>query len=117
MISIRGFTSVLDIIYASTRYSFAFPTRSKRVPLDILNWLLSILEQEGKIVRIIRVDEDGALARSREFCKLIQKKNITLQTTGGYMSSLNGMVERPHRDAHKATRISIGSNSHLPENL
>lgn len=117
VVSIRGFSSVIDIICASTRYSFSFPTRPKRVPLDILKWLFAILNKENKTVRIIRVDEDGALARSREFCKLVQLQNISLQTTGGYMSSLNGMIERPHRDAHKATRINIGSNIHLPENL
>ena len=33
------------------------------------------------------------------------------------MSSLNGLIKRPHREGHKLTRIAIGSNTNLPENL
>ena len=36
MESIRGFTSVLDIMFISTRYPKIFLTRSKRPPLDAL---------------------------------------------------------------------------------
>ena len=99
---------------ALTGCPFAFPTRSKRVSLDVLRLLFQMLDQESKTVRIVRIDEDSALARSREFCKFIQQQNMSLQTTRGYMSSFNGLVERPHRDAQKSTRIALGSNSALP---
>ena len=39
-ISTRSFTSVLDIICAIIAYSWAFPTRSKRISVSILLWLI-----------------------------------------------------------------------------
>ena len=115
VVSIRGFTSVLDVIYTSTRYSFTFPIRSKRPPIKILRWLFSILQKEGKEVRIVRVDEGRELARSREFFWFIVNQNCALQTTGGYCSSLNRVIDHPHQDGHSTTRISLGCNKHIPE--
>ena len=115
--NIRGFTLVLDVICASTKYSFAFLTRSKQVLTKILTCLFSILKKEGKEVRFVRVDEGKELTRSREFCKFVVDHNCTLQTTGGYCSSFNSVVERPHCDGHRATWISLGGNKHLPEKL
>jgi hypothetical protein len=53
------------------------------------------MQQENKIIRTIRVDEDCALARSYEFTKLLIQYSITLETTGGYASFLNEKIERP----------------------
>ena len=41
-------------------------------------------------MKYIRVDEDGALSRSEEFCKVVRNSNIVLHTTGGYASNKNG---------------------------
>ena len=76
--SIRGFKSVLDIICVSTHYSFAFIMRCKQPPIIILKWLFAILRKEDKIVRIVRIDEDGELACLREFCKLIVDNECSL---------------------------------------
>jgi len=83
VVIIHGFTAVFDVICASTWYQFSFLTSSKRVPLDTLTWLLYILEKEDKDVCIVKVDEDGVLARSCKFFNLLQKCSISLQTTGG----------------------------------
>ena len=39
-ISLRGFTSVLDVMCASTSCPRAYPTRSKRSPTSIVLWLI-----------------------------------------------------------------------------
>jgi hypothetical protein len=57
------------------------------------------------------VDEDGALARSSEFTDFLLLPHITLDTTGGCNSWLNGLIERPNRTiANKARALLINSN-------
>ena len=69
--SVRGFTSVLDVLCASTSYPWAFPTRSKRSPVSIVLWMICVINKQIKTFHRMRVDEDGALARSSEFLKTI----------------------------------------------
>jgi len=45
----------------------------------------------------VRVDEDGALANNSEFSDFLVDRSISLESTGGYASFLNGKIERPHR--------------------
>ena len=103
--SIRGFTSFLSIKDAATNYTWIFLSRNKRPPLDILTFFISILKKENRYIRYVRVDEDGALANSTEFCKLIMFHQITLQTTGGYASSLNGKSE----SLNKVAKFTVSS--------
>ena len=95
--SIRGFTSALAAVCGSTSYPFNFPTKAKTPPIDITLYLIRTVRSLGFQINIIRVDEDGALARSSEFCKAIINENIVLQTTGGGNSANNGMVERSNQ--------------------
>ena len=106
--SVRGYTSVLDITYLSTRCPFSFLCRSKRHPLDVLQCLFNMLNARKRSVRRIRVDEDGALANSYEFNKLLINNNMQLETTGGYGSKLNKIIERPNREYHVKNRIALG---------
>jgi len=82
--SVRGFTSLLSIIDGKERFLWNFPTASKRPPLFIVDYFLSQLQKENVSVNSIRVDEDGALAKSAEFTSFIASRNITLDTTGLY---------------------------------
>ena len=84
--SIRDFTAFLAVKDAATNYTWIFPTRNKRPPLDIVKYLLSILQKENRPTKYARVDEDGALANNTEFCKLLLTNDIHLQDTGGYAS-------------------------------
>ena len=95
--SIRGFSSALAAVCASTSYPFNFPTKSKTPPIAIALFLIRTIRSMGFQIHIIRVDEDGALSKSSEFCKLIVNENIVLQTTGGGNSENNGMVERANQ--------------------
>ena len=58
-------------------------------------------------------NEDGALANSYEFNKLLIDKSIQLETTGGHGSKLNKIIERPNREHHFKTRIALGTQSKL----
>ena len=68
VVSIRGFSSALAAVCASTSYMFNFPTKSRSPPLQIAMYLIRTVRSLGHQVHIIRVDEDGALAKSSEFC-------------------------------------------------
>jgi hypothetical protein len=110
--SLRGFTSMLVIIDASTRMLWLFCTASKTPPMQIIQYFFDILAREECSPKIIRVDEDGALARSTDFTDYLIKLRITLDATGGYSSFLNGKVERPHQTLAKIVRAMIINAGH-----
>ena len=70
------------------------------------------MRNQDKKVAFIRVDEDGALARSSEFMKTCHKMNIIVQTTGGDASSLNGKSESSNKTLANITRDILLNSSH-----
>jgi hypothetical protein len=53
-------------------------------------------------------DEDGALAGSTQFCKLLHDEfHLIFETNDGYASTTNGKVERVHQTYNNMTRTSI----------
>ncbi len=113
--SIRGFTSMLLIIDAKTRMIWLFCSSTKRAPLITVQYFFNIIQKENKTPKTIRVDEDGALARNFEFTKLLLQNNLTMDTTGGYASFLNGNVERPHRTIADMIRALYFNAGHSPD--
>ena len=113
--SIRGFTSNFVAICSSDSYPFRFPSRSKFPPLDILKCLFTTLINQDKKVAFVRVDEDGALARSSEFMRTCYNMNIIVQTTGGDASSRNGNSESPNKKLANITRALLLNSSHKKE--
>jgi hypothetical protein len=68
-----------------------FCTYSKKPPIHILRWFFTNLRRESHLLDNVRVDEDGALARSSCFCQYIRDEDkLDLNSTGGYASHLNG---------------------------
>ena len=110
--SIRGFTSTFVTILPATSYSFGFPYIRKPPPLDTLKFLVTTLRNQDKKVALIRVDEDGALARSSEFMKTCCSMNIIIQTTDGDASALNGKIEIPNNTIATITRARLLNSSH-----
>ena len=106
VVSIRGFTSALDVTCASTSYPFGFPTESKSPPIEILRWLIGTLRSMGHVVNLIRVDEGGELANSSSFAEFVFKSDCVLESTGAGNSTNNGKVERQNRT--KADMIRSG---------
>ena len=107
--SIRGFVSAFDIVDATTSFPIGIPTKSRNPPLGIFEWVIHSLRAQGKKPIILRVDEDGALAKSAEFCKLVIRMKMILQTTAGGNSINNGKVERPHQTSADMIRSSIST--------
>ena len=107
--SIRGFTSALDISCGSTSYPVGFPGKSKTPPLETIRWFISVIRNMGFETTFIRVDEDGALAKSSEFCKLLVDLNCILETTGGGNSTNNGVVERGNRTRANMVRAQLAT--------
>jgi len=95
---------------------WTFPTATKRVPLRILDYFFNMLTKEGITILAVRVDEDGALANNSEFSDFLVDRSISLESTGGYASFLNGKVERPHRTIGQMVRAML-LNSGLPSTL
>ena len=102
--SICVFTSTFVAICSATSHPFVFPSIIKNPPLDILKFIVTKLINQDKKVALIRVDEDGALARSSGFKKTFHNTNITFQTTGGYESSINGKREITNNTLDNITR-------------
>ena len=68
-------------ICSATSHPFGFPYRIKRLPPDILKFIVTALINQDKKVAFIRIDEYGALARSPEFMKTCHNMKIIVQTT------------------------------------
>ena len=106
--SVRGFSSFLSVDCVQTKYSFAFCTRRKRSPIDIIRWILSTLSKLDKQVNFVRFDEGGELARCEELNgMLVDEFNVVMQTTGGYASHLNGVTECGHMSTSNSVRTSL----------
>ena len=112
---IRGFTSTFVAICSDTSYPFGFKSRSKLPPLDILKFPVTTLSNYDMKVALIRVDEDSTLARYYEFMKTCHNMNITVQTTGGDTSSINGKSESPNKTLANITRYLLLNSSHKKE--
>lgn len=111
-ISIRGFTTALNIIDAATRKLWTFVTSDKIPPIRQINFFLSYRKKIQKPCHEIHIDEGGELAKSSEFTDILMDATVNLQTMGGYTSCLNGKVERSHQTLTNMLRESIRDTNH-----
>ena len=113
--SIRGFTSTFVAIFSATSYPFVFPSLRKRLPLDILKFLVTTLRNHYKKVVFIWVDEDVALARYSDYVNTCHNINIIVQNTGGCLSSLIGKIKTPNKTLDNITRALLLKASNKKE--
>ena len=73
------------------------------------------MSNQDKKVAFIRVDKDGALARSSEFTKTCHNMNIIVQTTGRYAPPLNGKREIPNKTLANIKIYLLLNSSHKKE--
>ena len=73
-------------ICSATSHPFGFPCIRKRLPPDILKFLVIALRNQNRKFSFIRVDKYGALEISPEFMKTCHNMNTIVQTTGRYAS-------------------------------
>ena len=109
---IREFTlTFVDICY-DTSYPFGFTYRNKNPPLEILKFLVTTLRNQDKKVALVQVDEDVALIIYSELMRTCHNMNIVVQTTGGYVYSINGKPERPHNTLAIIKKALLINSSH-----
>eukprot|EP00956_Cyclotella_meneghiniana_P008309 scaffold11091_cov47-Cyclotella_meneghiniana.AAC.1 len=106
--SIRGFTATLIVVESTTRYIWTFNSRSKSAPIDICLYFFNQMKSQGYPCIRVRCDEDGGLVNNTEFCKIIYKDlGMTIESTGGYESSINGTAETPIRTLKRTVRSEL----------
>ena len=105
-----GYNSYLLIIDAKTRYIWTFLSKTKHPPIKTIKLFL---QMHGAQTGIVRTDQGGELARSKEFQEVVAEANYSIETTGAGNSSQNGLAERPHRTLGNMIRAAL-VNSNLP---
>ena len=105
--SIRKNEACLTIIDGKTRTLCQFPVKSRRPPLRIITYFIDLVRQLKLPFVSVRIDEDGALAQSADFCRLMAEKSVIMQTTAGYNSTNNGKAERPHYSMQNYMRTTL----------
>ena len=113
--SIQGFTSYLSTHCITTKYDYVFPTRNKRLPVDMLSFFIHSIRQQNINIQVILTDEGGELARSTAFLKFLLFHHSDLDTTSSYTSFLN-KDERGHR-TNLETIKSMLYDSNLGEKI
>ena len=83
-----------------------------RFHLLITQKIVTTQSNQYKKVSFVRVDEDGALARSYEFMKTCHNTNIVVQNTGGDTFSINGNIETPDKALANTTRALLLKSNH-----
>ena len=101
----------MAICYATSK-TFEYSSKSKCPNLDILKVLVATFSNQYKKVAFIRVDEDGALARSSEFINTYHNMNIIVQNTGEDAYSINVKNESPNKTLDNITRALLLKSSH-----
>ena len=105
---IRGFTSMLTVVCENTRILWVFPTASKKAHVFIIRFILTTLMNEQHQCKLIRADEDSVLANSTDVTNLlVDDFNISMETTGGDASWINGNNGRHNRSIHNMVRSSL----------
>ena len=115
--SVRQFKTALLLTEVRSRRKFIFVTRSRSAPIQQITYFVAHMRKKGYSVDQLRIDEDGSLARSANFMKVCTEDlKMHIQSTGGYNSENNGMVESPIKPIKRMMRaMLIGAG--LPDEL
>ena len=111
------FTSIFVAIYSAASHLFEFKYRIKRPTLEILKFIFSIFRNQDNKVALIQVDNDGAMIWSSEFMRTIHNKNIKVQKTIGYASSVNSKSVTPNKTLDIITMLLLMNSSQKKELL
>ena len=89
-----------------------FPNAYKIFPFSIISFFLKTLNNEQQPCKHIRFDEDGALEKSKNVTNLlIEEFKISMETTGGDESWINGNNERQNRSIHNMVVSGLLDNN------
>ena len=112
--SICGFASILTLVCENTRMLRVFPTASKRAHVSIIRFILTTLIKKQHPCKLVRVDEDSALENSTDVTNLlVDEFKISMETTGGDVSWINGKNERHNRSINNMViSVLLDINQH-----
>lgn len=111
--SIDGKNAYLLVVDRATRYMWIYVSKNKRPPIEFCRSILHKFKSTDRH-RTVRCDQ-GELATSKEFHKLLVEQGFILETTGAGNSKQNGIVERPHRTLANMVRCGLLSANLGPE--
>ena len=105
---------MITVICANTRMLWLLPTTSNLAPFRIMHFILETLNNEQRPCKLLIVDEDIFMEKSTDITKLIVDKfNISLETTGRYTSWPNGKNEHHSRSSRNIVISGLfDSNQH-----
>eukprot|EP00804_Cyclotella_cryptica_P024685 CCRYP_001671-RA/>CCRYP_001671-RA protein AED:0.29 eAED:-0.05 QI:0/0/0/0.33/1/1/3/0/660 len=99
-------SSYLLVVDKTTRYTWIFPTKSKKPPVEIIRLFLSKYGHEDG--GLIRVDQGGELARCTEWRTMVLKEHrYVVEPTGADSPSQNGQAERYNETIATITRTLL----------
>ena len=88
--SYNGYSSYLLIINGASRRIWVFLTGTKELPIAIL---CAFMTKFSVGTGLVRTDQGGELAKSTEFCNLIETFNYVVEPTGADSPSQNGVAK------------------------
>lgn len=114
--SIDGMRCYCIIVDKATRYTWVILSSSKDPPVDAVRQVLKKFRSKTP-QRTVRLDQDRALGKSKEFLEMLQEKDVdfTPTFTGTDSSAQNGLAERPHRTLAEMVRCMLHSADLGPE--
>ena len=114
--SIDGMRCYCVIVDKATRYTWVILSSSKDPPVDAVRQVLKKFRSKTP-QRTVRLDQDRALGKSKEFLEMLQEEDVdfTPTFTGTDSSAQNGLAERPHRTLADMVRCMLHSADLGPE--
>ena len=108
MHSTLGFISILTVLCEKTITIWVFPTASKISPVWIIHFILTTLNNEKHPSICVRFHEYISLSNSTDVTNLlVDDFRISMETTGGDASWINGNNEQPNRMIYNMLREGI----------
>ena len=95
LLIIDGYTSYLLITDEVPRYNWVFLINDKKPPISIVNTFMEHHDLKSGMHRV-RTYQDGELAKSEKFKKLVHKHNYILETIGSDTLFQNALTDTPH---------------------
>ena len=112
--SIRIFTSMITVVHANIIILWVFPTAYKRDPVRIIRFILTTLNNEEHLWKIVRVDKYYASEKSTDVTNLPDEEfKISTKTTGGDAYWINRKNKKHNISIHNMVRSGLlDSNQH-----
>ena len=80
---------------------WVLPNARKRSPVHIIRFILTTLNNEQHPCKHVRVDEGGSFSNSTDVTNLlVEEFKLSMGSTGGDASCINGNNERYNRSIH-----------------